>query len=47
MIPGLSKKQILKFIASGGHVPTLAIPLKQKSTFESPLGMRTYFFAMG
>ena len=39
-------KQFLKFIASGGHVPTLAILIEQKSTFESPLGMRTHFFAM-
>ena len=37
----------MKHIASGGHVPTLAIPIEQKSAFESPSGMRTHFFAMG
>ena len=42
----LSKKSFLKHIASGGHVPTLAIPIEQKSAFESPSGMRTHFFAM-
>ena len=30
------KKVIFEYIASGGPAPTLAIPIEQKSTFESP-----------
>ena len=43
----LSKKAYFESIALGGHAPTRAIPIEQKISFESPLGMKTIFFATG
>ncbi len=41
------EKANFQFIFIGGHVPTMKIPLEHKIAFESPLGMRTRFFATG
>ena len=42
-----NRLKVSESIPSGGHVPTLGIPCKQKSRSECRPGMRTCFFAAG
>ena len=42
-----NRLKVSESIPSGGHVPMLGIPCKQKSRSERRLGMRTCFFAAG